>query len=189
MVKKLQALKAKKGFTLVELIVVIAIIGVLAAILIPTLSTQITKAKVTSLDKAARALCENVIAWVSENVAAGGNVPGPHAVIQIAVDNGSVVTATNFPAKAPKFDETLEERIESDYPAKTFAAVVFVSVDGKPFACNLCDGTTVVPFDPGAPAPGNYTTSATFTWKSAKLEGVAPDGRVIGTYPKLAYGT
>lgn len=32
MIKKLQKLKAKKGFTLVELIVVIAIIGVLAAI-------------------------------------------------------------------------------------------------------------------------------------------------------------
>ena len=37
MIKKLQKLKAKKGFTLVELIVVIAIIGVLAAILILSL--------------------------------------------------------------------------------------------------------------------------------------------------------
>lgn len=41
-------LKAKKGFTLVELIVVIAIIGVLVAIVVPTVLKYVTEAKVTS---------------------------------------------------------------------------------------------------------------------------------------------
>jgi type IV pilus assembly protein PilA len=46
MYKKLQDLKkSKKGFTLVELIVVLVILAILAAILVPTLLGYITKAR------------------------------------------------------------------------------------------------------------------------------------------------
>ena len=45
--------KAKKGFTIIELVIVIAVIGILAAVLIPTFSGVIEKANLVAAQETA----------------------------------------------------------------------------------------------------------------------------------------
>ena len=63
MTKKLQN---KKGFTLTELIVVIVIIGILAAVLIPTLTGYITRANQSAAEQEALQFVTPYQTWLAE---------------------------------------------------------------------------------------------------------------------------
>ncbi|MGN0655220.1 MAG: type II secretion system protein [Ruminiclostridium sp.] len=97
MIKFFQKLKAKKGFTLVELIVVIAIIGVLAAILIPTMLGYVTSSRVTSVNSTAASIKNNIDTFLTNADTAGyGMLKGSanNSTLVITVTGGTW-TVTN----------------------------------------------------------------------------------------------
>ena len=80
----------KKGFTLIELIVVIAIIGVLAAILVPSMLGYVKKSKIQSANSAASTILKSINSALAEIDEAGENIPnGSHT---ISCDGSSNIT-------------------------------------------------------------------------------------------------
>lgn len=97
--------KKVKGFTLIELIVVIAIIGVLAAILVPTLMTWTRKSKVGSANSIAKTIlvaCQSVaqeaetngVTWVEDTTSYTNDGVTTKAAKDTELTNAS--TAENY---------------------------------------------------------------------------------------------
>lgn len=88
-------LQKKDGFTLAELLIVVAIIGVLVAIAIPTFSSQLEKSRIAT-DEA------NVRAWYAEQIVAvmdGGTFPSSYSGIDLKASGAKVtVDADNMTA-------------------------------------------------------------------------------------------
>ena len=86
----------KKGFTLIELIVVIAIIGVLAAILVPSMLGYVRKSKISSANSTASSIYKAINSALTELDEEGVDI-GQLSGVSIAA-GGTVTTSTGFTA-------------------------------------------------------------------------------------------
>ena len=89
--------KNRKGFTIVELVIVIAVIGILATVLVPTFGDIITKANDSKSLQEARNIYTNYVARHADETGNGQNVMIKVNGKYFQVTNG-VIAAASAPA-------------------------------------------------------------------------------------------
>ncbi len=144
--------KAKKGFTIVELVVVIAVIAILAAVLIPTFISIVNRAKVSNDNQLVRNLNTALITEEAD----GNKAENMSQAIEIAEDYGYKLE--NLQAKADGYVllwnqttnrfyvESVEGTITSnpevtDFPAENYTYWEISKTLGKKHSTYLTEGS------------------------------------------------
>ena len=155
----------KKGFTLVELVVVIAIIGVLAAILIPTMMNYVKKSRLRTANSNAKLVFTQVNNMASDKIADGD------AVSTLTVANDAVKNFkgnNSHPLNAAVW-EALKDNGES---GAGYVSLKFDPKDKDGTAGNYCQWQT----------NGEAADQITGQWPNAPKDVDKAESLTFGTY-------
>lgn len=131
-------MKTQKGFTLIELMIVIAIIGILAAVAIPAYTDYIKRGKVAE----AVQLLGGLKTPLEEYFASKGMFPGPASLVPLFEPKTGGKYTTNLKLDAGGVATTLSiDFLTDDSVLKDYTMKLVYKADTKIWVCN--EGTTV----------------------------------------------
>ena len=190
MIKRLHALRAKRGFTIVELVVVIAIIGVLAGILIPMISNTVASARITSANSNATNITKVIDAFMANNqiiqisdavfkITVNGNTWSGTALSGLSGGGftwGTAATYSGTPDTSSG-ESMLLAALEGDLAGIGDASIYVVFKGGFARFAAYAAGTAAL--DSELPPINNGQPDFSGGWSNQ-----SPSGRIIGTYPQ-----